>query len=153
METLPQPVDRLVPHRPPLRLVHRLLEAAGGIGCAEAQVEAGSPFVDRHGRLTEPALLELIAQTCAAVRGWEGRTRGAAPRQGFLVGASGVRILGTARAGDRLLVRVRQESAFEDFFVVDGEVWHGEHRLAAGRLNLWVEPDALPGAPDHGAPP
>lgn len=152
MEALPQPADGLVPHRPPLQLVHRLLEASGGIGCVEARVEAGSPFVDGRGRLVEPALLELMAQACAAVRGWEERRRGAAPRQGFLVGASGVRILGSAQVGDRLLVRVRQVSAFEDFVAVEGEVWHGERQLAAGHLNLWLEPPG-PAAGDPGASP
>jgi predicted hotdog family 3-hydroxylacyl-ACP dehydratase len=145
-DDLPRDVAGLVPHRPPLCLLQRLLEAEGGQGCAEAWVAADSPLVDRDGVLDEAALVEMMAQACAAVRGSEARRRGEAPRQGYLVGASAVRIAGRARSGDHLQVRVRPVNAFGDFLVVDGEVRRGGDLLACGRLNLWLAPPEPPGA-------
>jgi 3-hydroxyacyl-[acyl-carrier-protein] dehydratase len=85
------PLDALLPHRPPMRLVEGFVgEAEDGATCL-ARIPAGSGLA-RGGLAPAVALLEAAAQTAAA---WEGLRRsragpgdaGHGPRVGYLVSA------------------------------------------------------------------
>jgi 3-hydroxyacyl-[acyl-carrier-protein] dehydratase len=69
--TLPFPTERLVPHRPPLCLVKRLLEFSGQTGVVEAVIEPDNIFLNADGSLPPLAAIELIAQASAAVKGYD----------------------------------------------------------------------------------
>jgi 3-hydroxymyristoyl/3-hydroxydecanoyl-(acyl carrier protein) dehydratase len=90
------PMDALVPHRPPMRLVERFVgEAEGGATCL-ARIAEGCGFA-QGAAAPAIAMLEAAAQTAAA---WEALRRsrasgGREPRIGYLVSARDV-VLGRA---------------------------------------------------------
>ena len=136
--SLPLAAEALMPHRPPMRLVERLVDYDGDSGTVEAEVAAGNPLLDGQGRLDEMALAEILAQAYALVKGYGARRDGEPIRKGFLVGFREFVCEGPARLGDRLRVTVRAVADVEDFTVAEGEIWRGAERIAHGCLKLWI---------------
>ncbi len=124
---LPMAAEALIPHRLPMRQVDRLLEyREGEEATVEALIDAANPLLDGDGELGEVALVEMLAQSFAAVQGYADSLAGKPVGQGFLVGISKMTIEGPARLGDRLLIRIRPIAALEAFVVVEGEVSRGQ---------------------------
>ena len=133
---LPSPAAPFAPQKAPMFLVDTLLSVTGGDAVAEACVRKEWPFVDDSGALDDLAFLELIAQTFAAVRGYSASD--SSSRVGYLVGAKHLRILGQARAGDRLRIRVSPVGEIGGFVVVQGEVHANDELLASGQIKVFV---------------
>ena len=143
--TLPQPAERYLPHRKPMALLTRILAIDEGVCRTEAQVAAGDLFVDTAGRLEPVALVEMIAQSYAALRGYLDCHSGLPVREGFLVGVRKLHIHGAVQAGDRLEITVRTVAEIDGFAVADGEIRRGTDVIATGNLKLWIpEPGAQP---------
>ena len=141
-QALPMPADRIIPHRPPMRLVDTLLSCGDDSGETEACLPAHSLLANGDGGIGEAALIELVAQSYAAVKGYNDLARGKPPGKGFLVGMRDFRITGKARAGDRLRISIKTAGVFENFAVVEGAVVRGGETLASGTLKLWLAEDA-----------
>lgn len=142
---LPVPAADLMPHGRPVRLIEKLLEVHARGGRASAIIREGGLFVNPGGALDHTAYLELIAQTYAALKGWRDRQHGQPPRLGYLVGATGVECIGTARVGDRLTTTIQETGTFGAFKLVQGHVYVRDQRLSCGQLKLWL-------VPSHGVP-
>lgn len=135
---LPASAVDFVPHRPPMLLVARLLEADGGNGLVDAELGPDCPFLDAAGRFEPAGFVELCAQAYAAVKGYEFKRAGMPFGAGFLVGVQGFAVLGGAARGDVLRVEVRTTGTFEVFAVVQGTVTRGSETLAEGRIKLYA---------------
>jgi len=140
--SLPQPAVNFLPHRPPLCLLDTLL-ACDDSGCrTEALVTATGIMVDGAGLLEPVALVEMIAQSFAAMRGYEDQRGGRPVREGFLVGVRRTALHGAVRVGDRLEITVRTSALIGAFAVAEGEVRRGAEVVASGSLKLWIpDPD------------
>ncbi|MEW6264809.1 MAG: hypothetical protein AB1641_17180 [Thermodesulfobacteriota bacterium] len=79
----PWPED-LLPHRPGMLLLERIVSLDDRKVVAGAVTSAGWPLVD-NGRISSLLCLELMAQTVGLIMGWNRRSKGR-PRMGFLVG-------------------------------------------------------------------
>jgi predicted hotdog family 3-hydroxylacyl-ACP dehydratase len=136
---LPLDAEMLIPHRKPMRLIDHLNASDGKSGSASARFAADCPFViDRKGTIERLALLELIAQTYAASKGYEDLEDGIDFSQGYLVGISNAVCYGDAYARQDLLIKVGSEEAFDQFHLATGEVWHDETLLMIATLKIWV---------------
>jgi predicted hotdog family 3-hydroxylacyl-ACP dehydratase len=135
---LPMAAERLIPHRAPMRLVDRLISFADGDGTTEATLPGKSVVAGEDGAIDPVALVELIAQSYAAVKGYDDLVRGKPVSEGFLVGIRKLRVTGKAFADDRLLTTVKTVGTFEGFAVVEGTVTRGDEPLASGTLKLWI---------------
>jgi 3-hydroxyacyl-[acyl-carrier-protein] dehydratase len=143
--TLPMPARALIPHRPPMQLVQRLLSYADQAGVVEARFPADSILVGTDGSLDQVALVELLAQGYAVIKGYDDLLQGKEISKGYLVGLKKIELTGAARAGETLLVRIRTIGSFEGFAVAEGEVEREGEEIAAGTLKLWIVGDAPAG--------
>ena len=136
---LPLDAEMLIPHRKPMRLIDRLNASDGKSGSASARFAADCPFViDHNGTIERLALLELIAQTYAASKGYEDLVDGIDFSQGYLVGISNAVCYSDAYAGQDLLIKVESEGAFDKFHLAAGEVWHDDTLLLKATLKIWI---------------
>ncbi len=144
---LPMDAAPLLPQKPPMRLVTRLLAASassGGEALAECVLEASSPFADGQGNINPVAFIEMAAQTCAAAQGYADTGRPA--REGFLVGVRDFTCAGTAGAGAKtgevLHVRIRPVAELDGFILVDAAVSRpqGTGPLASLRVKVYLPP-------------
>lgn len=136
--TLPLPAETFIPHRPPMRLVERLISYADAAGVVEANLSADSLLVAADGTLDAVALVELLAQGYAVIKGYDDRLQGKEISEGYLVGVRKLRVTGRARAGERLLIRIRTVGSFEGFAVVEGEIENASGTIASGSIKLWI---------------
>ncbi len=136
--SLPLPAEELIPHRLPMRLVDRLLEIDGKNGVVEASVAFDCPLVDADGTLEDIALVELIAQSYAALKGYLDQQENKPVRQGFLVGIKELAKLETVKAGESLRIEITTLGELEDFAVAEGLIWCAEKLVARGEIKVWI---------------
>jgi 3-hydroxyacyl-[acyl-carrier-protein] dehydratase len=138
--TLPMPADAFIPHRPPMRLVDTLLSWEGSTGEIEATPSLDNILVGSDGILDEAALVELLAQGYATIKGYDDLLQGKPVSEGYLVGVRKVRLVGRPRAGEKLIIRIRTVGSFEGFAVADGEIERQGEIVASGTIKLWIVP-------------
>lgn len=136
--TLPMAVTALLPHRAPMLLVEQLLAFEPGRGTISAVMHPDNPFVDADGKLVAAALVELVAQGYAALKGYEDTLRQLPVKYGYLVGSRCFSIRRLPRVGDALTIEICTSAHLEGFSVIDGSVFHGHDCLATGSVKLWI---------------
>ena len=141
---LPADTEPFMLHRSPLRFVRRLLRVEGDFAEAETTLEAGDVGIGPDGKVERTALLEMVAQTYAAARGYRDLSAKRPPALGYLVGASDFRIEHAPRAGQMFRIEVQSSNSFEDFYLVEGRVVCQDEVLAAGTLKVWLQTEAGP---------
>ena len=134
--------DNLIPHRKPVCMVDRLIEFKDQAGTVEAVVSSENALIENNGQLDQLAVTEMIAQACAAAKGYEGRLANDPVELGFLVGIKKLQFFGKAFAGDHLQISVRTVGAISGFTVVEGKVICNQKIIASRKIKLWVpEPE------------
>jgi len=133
------PVDAalLVPHKPPMLLIDRLLEMKERSSLSEMTVKDNTIFVGADNRLDDVSYPEILAQAIAAQEGF--RKLGCRDYQpeGFLLGLKNLEIIGSARVGDTLQIFVQKVAKYGDFGIIQGEVRKGNDVIARGELKVY----------------
>ena len=135
------PVETLIPHRKPMCLIDRLIEFKDQGGTVEASVPFDHALVDKNGRLDTLAVAEMIAQSYAAVKGYDDRRTGEPVKRGFLVGIRKIQFQRAVFAGDLLRINVKTVGSIAGFAVVAGTVRRHQELLAEGEIKLWIQDD------------
>ena len=139
---LPCAADILVPQRPPMLLIDRLIFRDREVDTAvvEAFVPEDGVFVDPDGELMPEYFIELVAQSMAAVNGYDCRLDGLSSGRGFLVGVDDFCWQGGTTAGQTLKVEMAKIFEFGPVTVMSGRVINkaGEV-LAGGEIKAWEE--------------
>ena len=134
------PLGDLVPHKPPMLLLDRVLaHEADSVTCA-VTIAVGSPFVE-DGRVPAVIGIEYMAQSVAAYAGLLAYAQGRPPRIGFLLGCRELTLATDVfRVGDTLTVTARRtwgDRALGNFAC---RVERDGQLLASGTLNVYQGP-------------
>jgi predicted hotdog family 3-hydroxylacyl-ACP dehydratase len=130
------PVRELVPQRPPMLLLDRVLAWEGdGLVCA-ATVAAEWLLVEGDA-MPAAGLLEVMAQAVAALHGLQGRARGEPVRVGLLLGCRELTLHAPrVRVGEALTVRAAQSFGMDALAEFRCTVEGAAGRLAEGTLHV-----------------
>lgn len=128
----------ILPHRPPMVMIDRLVEVGGDSAVAVKTFDAGSYGTDGE-FVSEGALIEGLAQTVAALYGSDGLKRGRAPGKGMLVGVSDFRFYARARVGRRLELAVTVTRRIAPFCIAEGKVTEDGIIVAEGGMKFYLE--------------
>jgi len=79
------PIEQLIPHRPPMILVDKLLAYSSKGACCELAILPNHVFLQPEG-VPAHIGMEFMAQTLAAMNGYQSRIEGRPPDVGFLLG-------------------------------------------------------------------
>lgn len=116
MSAASRDIDALLAHRPPFRFVDALVDISETDGELVLVLADDDPRLTPEGLLRPLLLVEALAQGTAAFHGavgaaGAGGADGAAPvrESGLLVSIDSARFHATARAGDRVCLRVHRE--------------------------------------------
>jgi radical SAM protein with 4Fe4S-binding SPASM domain len=134
---LPVDASRLVPHKPPMLLIDRLIEVMERSSLSEMTVKPDSIFVDAAGTLDDASYPEIISQAIAAQEGFRKLGCRDPQQEGFLLGIKNLEILGSARIGDTLRISVMKVAKYGDFGIIQGEVRNGSTLIAHGEVKVW----------------
>jgi predicted hotdog family 3-hydroxylacyl-ACP dehydratase len=140
------PIADLVPHKPPMLLLDRVVAYSEDLVTCEVEIRPDSPFVRAEG---VPAIVgvEYMAQCIAVYAGLAAHAKGEGARIGFLLGSRDVRIDADVFAvGDRLAVEARRTWGENDLGSFACQVRHGENVLVRGNLTVYQGP--LPTGPE-----
>ncbi|MDR1489358.1 MAG: hypothetical protein LBS65_02570 [Desulfovibrio sp.] len=152
----PMPAGPFLPHAPPMLCLDRLICVSET--AAEAEVVLAPGHILLHeGLLCDAGHVELAAQTAGAMKGYmkscaEGDAAGSAktsPGLGFLAAAQDFSVMGKARAGDTLRVRVSLRAEVAGVRLLEAEIRRlpagaPPEILARGKLKV-VVPEDIPG--------
>lgn len=138
---LPQPAHKIVPHRDAMLLIDTLVSSADGAGQAQTVLNDGSIAAAGDGTVLPLIHVELLAQTYAAVRGWELINAGRDFPIGYLVGVQKFEHRIPAPTGTKLRIDVATAGEFEGFAIVEGTVSSGDIVHATGKIKLWIPED------------
>jgi radical SAM protein with 4Fe4S-binding SPASM domain len=136
---LPVDVARLIPHKPPMLLVDRILDVKERASQSEMTVREDMVFVDKNGKLDDASYPEIISQALAAMEGFRRIGSSNPLREGFMLGIKNFKVLGSARIGDTLRISVFKVAKFGDFGIIRGEVRNGEVLIAQGEVKVWQD--------------
>lgn len=138
------PIETLLPHSPPMVLIHRIASCDGDDLVAEVDINTSSLFYDAalQGVPTWVGI-EYIAQSIAALGGVRARRKGEAVKMGFLLGARRFHThQPTMRSGKTCRISViqvvRDDSGLASF---DGSISQQDELICEARVNVFEVDD------------
>jgi predicted hotdog family 3-hydroxylacyl-ACP dehydratase len=130
-------VTDLIPHRPPMLLIDRLLQADSQRALASKTFRENDYGLDGQ-VVSEAALIECIAQTVAAMHGYENVNSGDSPGLGYLVGLAGFSIFAQPRQGQELIIEVQTIKRLGAMCLVEGSIRCSDQVQAEGQLKFFI---------------
>lgn len=130
----------LLPHRPPMVVVRRLLKLDTEAFTASClcQVSSDSPLV-RGGWPPRMILVEMLAQSAACLKGYMELMKGRRVRPAYLVRADEVRTEATPVPGQDVTVTVKALRGLGDYFIYEASASGPSGTLASGTLRFIVQ--------------
>ena len=121
-----------LPHTPPMVMVTRLLEA-GEWSTVESKIAPDNRFL-RDGVLDSAVIPEIVAQGCAAIRGYEERKT---DLKGMLAGVRNLSVFSAIRGGDVLTIRIREIVRIDNCSNLEFKLFRpGDELCATGELSI-----------------
>jgi predicted hotdog family 3-hydroxylacyl-ACP dehydratase len=136
--SLPIAAEKLIPHREPIRVIDRLTGFDGKEGTVKAFIPLQSIFAGEDGAIENILMVELIAQSFAAVKGYADLLEGKPVAKGFLVEAKRCAFMGRAYEGDRLTVVIERVGETEEFAIGEGTIFREGELIGSGRVMVWI---------------
>jgi predicted hotdog family 3-hydroxylacyl-ACP dehydratase len=147
------PLIDLVPHKPPMLLLDRVLSYSNDVVSCEVQIRPDSMFVE-DGQVAAVVGLEYMAQAVAAFAGLTARIEKKEFRLGLLLGSRELRFATDAfLIGDRLVVEARRTWGENELGHFICKIERGGELLASGTLAVYQGqmPDRAGGGRDVAA--
>ena len=126
------PVENLIPHRAPMRLINALTHCDDTCARAVARFDADH-FAVSQGLVTEAALVECIAQTVAAALGFAAKGEGK-PSVGMLTAVTDFEIQMRPAAGQTLEIEIHEVKRLRSMRMINGRITSGGRLVAQGDL-------------------
>lgn len=142
MSTQSWPMDELLPHRPPMVLVDRLIAFDAHSARVTAHLGPDHPFAQALGVPVHVGI-ELMAQACGAHVGALARVAGGAVRLGFLLGTRAyVASVDWLALGADVEIAVTQVFNEDGMGVYDCRLLADGQQVASAQLTLYQPADA-----------
>lgn len=135
---LPMMANSLVPHEKPMQVISRLLKANEIYGEVEAIVDGNSIFVDKDGSVEDVILLEMMAQSAAAVTGFQNYSSNK-QHKGLLVGAKDIIIEGRVYIKTPVLIQMTKKAQFSRFQIFNAVIKTKDKKIAQGEIKVFKE--------------
>jgi predicted hotdog family 3-hydroxylacyl-ACP dehydratase len=115
-------IERLIPHRLPMRMVEQIERVDEQSIAARCTVRESWPTAE-HGFARTLVLIEVIAQSAAALQGWRERHESEVAKGGLLVGVPSAKLASPAiPVGTELRCRVTISHGVQSYLAFEGIV-------------------------------
>jgi predicted hotdog family 3-hydroxylacyl-ACP dehydratase len=125
----------LLPQRPPMVMVDRLLHCDTVVTVTELTVRKDNIMVD-DGRMSACGLLENIAQTCAARMGYINLSKGEEVRVGVIGALRDMEIHSLPPVGSRIETRIEVSDEVFGMTLAHAESRSGDTLLCSGTIKI-----------------
>jgi predicted hotdog family 3-hydroxylacyl-ACP dehydratase len=119
-------------------MIDELVRSDGALTRTRLQVRADNIFVE-HGRLTEPALLENIAQTAAARAGYEAKKENAPVRVGYIGAVKNFEVFDLPAVHDIIETEIITGNQVFDVTVIKGTIYCESRVMATCEMKIFIK--------------
>jgi 3-hydroxyacyl-[acyl-carrier-protein] dehydratase len=128
-----------IPQRAPMVMIHNLLEASDSHAITQLKIERENIFVENN-TLTEPGLVENIAQTAAAQVGYQCSIKKIPVPVGYIAAVKDLKIIKLPIVNSEITTSIRIVNQVLDVTLAQGEVrQHGEICCSC-EMRIFVKP-------------
>lgn len=131
-------IQNYIPQQAPFTMVDALVSATPEGFQSEYTIPQEHPLLNDDFSLSESAMVENVAQTCAAGFGFLNHREGGEPKLGFIGAVSRLETFGLPKVNDKLETKVEVLSAFEAINLVEGRVFHKGDELLRCQLKIVI---------------
>jgi predicted hotdog family 3-hydroxylacyl-ACP dehydratase len=128
----------LIPQKKPFLLIDKLLEVSKQ-HCMTSFVAGNDHVLVNDGKLTTAALIENIAQTCAAMAGYESVLAGKPIPIGFIGDVRHFECFFLPKATDEILTTVAIENKVFNVSILSGKIELNNNLVATCTMKIFVE--------------
>ena len=124
-------------HKPPMLLVDEVLEESAGKGKTSFKIKNGNIFAGDDGVFSRAALIEIAAQSFAAVDKWQKMKKNLESSRGFLASVRNFEFFDDAKAGDEVICSVEKTDEIAHLHIVKTELFANDKKIAAGEFRIF----------------
>ena len=133
-------VLKLIPQRPPIVMVDKLIAAADGKTVSGFTILADNIFVE-NGIMQEPGLIENVAQSAALGVGYVCSIKNEKVPLGFIGAVKNLKIYGLPEVGDELKTEIQVDYEVFEATLITGRVFCGERLMAQCEMKIFLKPN------------
>ena len=138
MIVLKDNIESLIPQRQPFVMIDELSYSDGNLTRTRLQVNAANIFVE-NGLLTEPGLLENIAQTAAAKAGYEAKKENAPVRVGYIGAVKNFEVFHLPAVNDIIETEIIIGNQVFDVSVIKGTIKCNGRVVAKCEMKIFIK--------------
>ena len=132
-------ITTLIPHRPPMLLVDKILAVEEKTGKARAVIGKDHLFLREDGTLAPEAFCELVAQGFGVCEACRRLNKGLTLEGGgYLANLREAEFMAPARAGDELVICTEKIDECFDTYIVRGEIFCKDAKLAQVTVYIFM---------------
>jgi len=131
-------IQQLLPHRPPMVMVDRLVSVKEDEATSVFLVKPENIFVEK-GLFREEGVLENMAQTAAALNGFRELEGGGSVLNGYIGGVKDLEILSLPSVGQELVTVVKELHRVMGAVVLSARCTVGNRSVARCGLKVFME--------------
>jgi len=135
---LKENIEALIPQRKPFVMIDELTYSNGNQTRTSLQVRADNIFVE-NGLLTEPGLLENIAQTAAARAGYEAKKDNAPVRVGYIGAVKNFEVFDLPAVDDIIETAITLGNQVFDVSVISGSISCNNRVIATCEMKIFIK--------------
>lgn len=139
MDDLSTDITTLIPQRPPFVMIDRLTTCDETVASTALLVKDDNIFVE-DGRLTEPGLVENIAQTAAARAGYVATSGNKPVQLGYIGAIKNLVIHSLPLVNDELATEISIVNQVFDVTFIQGKISCNNALLATCEMKIFIAP-------------
>ena len=133
-------IKQLIPQRDPIMMVDSLIDAEGDVCHTELAVRESNFFIEAEDRLmSEPGLIEHIAQSASAFAGYRYVSAGKPAPVGYIGEVKKFHCYRRPGIGERLCTTITMGTEVNGITIISGETRVGDEVVADTQMKIFCE--------------
>jgi 3-hydroxyacyl-[acyl-carrier-protein] dehydratase len=131
-------IQRYIPQRDPMVMIHQLVEASDSHAVTQLRIEEGNIFVANN-EFKEPGLIENIAQTAAAHVGYQCSMKDIPVPVGFIAAVRRLKIFELPKLDTVITTSIKITNQVFDVTVAEGRIEQGGRVCCSCEMRIFVK--------------
>lgn len=129
------PILDLIPQRPPMQMIDRLLYADEKSAKGVLYIKETNIFAEQ-GKLSESALVEFIAQTAAAYTGYHSKLNAGNVKEGYIGAVKNLVIEKLPSVNTEIYSEITVENEIVGFTIIQGKIFYQQEVIASCEMRI-----------------
>ena len=138
MEEVKNSITEYIPQRPPMVMIDELIQANDASGSTSFTILPENIFADGDA-FSEPGMLENIAQTAAAMVGYQCKINKTPVPLGFIAAVKNWKLLGIPRVNSSIETTIKVVNSVMDVSIVEGTITQGNQLLCSCEMRILIQ--------------